>query len=84
LALALALRPCIIFRLQLLCLFVCTSVVDVGADGTICSNYDEVVASFDAMGLREDLLRGIYGMVTDEPQQRSKNAQQTGPAFNGH
>jgi len=29
--------------------------------GDIESNYDEVFESFDAMGLKEPLLRGIYG-----------------------
>ena len=39
--------------------FLCA--VDVAAVGTVKSNYDEEVLTFDEMGLREELLRGIYG-----------------------
>lgn len=43
-------------------------------DGEIESNWDEVTESFDDMGLKEDLLRGIYGFGFEKPsaiQQRA-------------
>lgn len=44
------------------------------ADGLIEGNYEEVVASFDDMNLKELLLRGIYGLGFEKPsaiQQRA-------------
>ncbi|TPX38870.1 hypothetical protein SeMB42_g04266 [Synchytrium endobioticum] len=44
------------------------------ADGEIESNWDEVIDSFDAMGLRQELLRGIYAYGFERPsaiQQRA-------------
>merc|ERR1712060_792693 len=46
----------------------------VTADGTVETNYDEVIESFDDMGLKEDLLRGIYSYGFEKPsaiQQRA-------------
>ena len=43
-------------------------------DGTVETNYDEVIESFDDMGLKEDLLRGIYSYGFEKPsaiQQRA-------------
>jgi translation initiation factor 4A len=43
-------------------------------DGTIESNWDQVVESFDDMGLKENLLRGIYAYGFEKPsaiQQRA-------------
>ena len=43
-------------------------------DGTIESNWNEVVENFDQMNLREPLLRGIYGYGFERPsaiQQRA-------------
>ncbi|RWS25618.1 eukaryotic initiation factor 4A-I-like protein [Leptotrombidium deliense] len=43
-------------------------------DGTIESNWDEVVSTFDDMGLKEELLRGIYAYGFEKPsaiQQRA-------------
>ena len=43
-------------------------------DGTIESNWTEVVEQFDQMNLREPLLRGIYGYGFERPsaiQQRA-------------
>ncbi|TPX33318.1 hypothetical protein SmJEL517_g03770 [Synchytrium microbalum] len=43
-------------------------------DGDIESNWDEIVDSFDAMGLRQELLRGIYAYGFERPsaiQQRA-------------
>jgi superfamily II DNA/RNA helicase len=37
------------------------------SDDMITSNWDEAVASFDDMHLREDLLRGIYGYGFEKP-----------------
>jgi translation initiation factor 4A len=48
--------------------------VIVGEDGTVETNYDEVIESFDDMGLKEDLLRGIYSYGFEKPsaiQQRA-------------
>ena len=44
------------------------------ADGLIEGNYEEVVASFDDMNLKDLLLRGIYGLGFEKPsaiQQRA-------------
>jgi translation initiation factor 4A len=44
------------------------------ADGLIESNWDEVVDNFDDMGLKEDLLRGVYAYGFEKPsaiQQRA-------------
>jgi len=43
-------------------------------DGLVETNYDEVIESFDDMGLKEDLLRGIYSYGFEKPsaiQQRA-------------
>lgn len=43
-------------------------------DGIIESNYNEVYDNFDDMGLKEELLRGIYGYGFEKPsaiQQRA-------------
>lgn len=43
-------------------------------NGTIRSNYDETVDSFDALGLKDSLLRGVYGHGFEHPstiQQRA-------------
>jgi translation initiation factor 4A len=43
-------------------------------DSDVKSNYDKVVSSFDDMGLKEDLLRGIYAYGFEKPstiQQRA-------------
>jgi superfamily II DNA/RNA helicase len=48
--------------------------VAVNADGTVETNWDEVIESFDDMGLKEDLLRGIYSYGFEKPsaiQQRA-------------
>jgi len=40
----------------------------------ICTNWDEVTPTFDAMDLKEDLLRGIYAYGFEKPsaiQQRA-------------
>uniref|UniRef100_A0A0N4ZPC6 Eukaryotic initiation factor 4A n=1 Tax=Parastrongyloides trichosuri TaxID=131310 RepID=A0A0N4ZPC6_PARTI len=45
-----------------------------GDDMVIVGNYDEVVESFDAMGLKDNLLRGIYAFGFERPsviQQRA-------------
>lgn len=45
-----------------------------GAADVIESNWDEVAESFDVMGLKEDLLRGIYAFGFEKPsaiQQRA-------------
>ncbi|CAF3896312.1 unnamed protein product [Adineta steineri] len=49
-------------------------VPSVGADGTIESNWTEMVDKFDEMNLHEPLLRGIYGYGFEQPsaiQQRA-------------
>ncbi|CAI2347807.1 unnamed protein product [Caenorhabditis sp. 36 PRJEB53466] len=43
-------------------------------DGLIEGNYDEVVESFDDMGLKEELLRGIYGFGFEKPSAIQKRA----------
>merc|ERR1712060_380087 len=46
----------------------------VTAEGTVETNYDEVIESFDDMELKEDLLRGIYSYGFEKPsaiQQRA-------------
>ena len=46
----------------------------INLDGTIESNWNEVVDQFDQMNLREPLLRGIYGYGFERPsaiQQRA-------------
>jgi len=48
--------------------------VTVNQDGTVETNWDEVIESFDDMGLKEDLLRGIYSYGFEKPsaiQQRA-------------
>lgn len=43
-------------------------------DGVIESNWTEIVDSFDEMGLKEELLRGVYGYGFERPsaiQQRA-------------
>ncbi len=43
-------------------------------DAEIATNWDEVTTSFDAMDLKEDLLRGIYAYGFEKPsaiQQRA-------------
>jgi len=48
--------------------------VALNADGTVETNWDEVIESFDDMGLKEDLLRGIYSYGFEKPsaiQQRA-------------
>jgi len=48
--------------------------VKVTEDGLVETNYDEVIESFDDMGLKEDLLRGIYSYGFEKPsaiQQRA-------------
>merc|ERR1719258_895678 len=50
------------------------TVVQLTEDGTVETNYDEVIESFDDMGLKEDLLRGIYSYGFEKPsaiQQRA-------------
>lgn len=47
---------------------------EVAQDGTIHQNYDEAIDSFDALGLKEELLRGIYTHGFETPstiQQRA-------------
>lgn len=47
---------------------------DVTAAGEVQGNWDEVVATFDLLGLKEDLLRGIYAYGYEKPsaiQQRA-------------
>ena len=51
-----------------------SSEVTVTEDGLVETNYDEVIESFDDMGLKEDLLRGIYSYGFEKPsaiQQRA-------------
>ncbi|UJR25132.1 hypothetical protein I4U23_006491 [Adineta vaga] len=51
-----------------------TGVPSMEPDGTIESNWNEVVENFDQMNLREPLLRGIYGYGFERPsaiQQRA-------------
>jgi translation initiation factor 4A len=45
-----------------------------GEGSTIATNYDKVVESFDDMGLKDELLRGIYAYGFEKPsaiQQRA-------------
>jgi hypothetical protein len=42
-------------------------------DGTVETNYDEVIESFDDMGLKEDLLRGIYSYGFEARRARTKH-----------
>jgi len=54
----------------------------VDGDTVVESNYDEVVESFDALGLKEELLRGIYSYGFEKPsaiQQRGVK-----PILDGH
>lgn len=47
---------------------------EIAQDGTIHQNYDEAIDSFDALGLKEELLRGIYTHGFETPstiQQRA-------------
>ncbi|CAD6188210.1 unnamed protein product [Caenorhabditis auriculariae] len=48
--------------------------VSIDSDGLIEGNYDQVVGTFDEMGLKEELLRGIYAFGFEKPsaiQQRA-------------
>ncbi|KJE89638.1 eukaryotic translation initiation factor 4A isoform 1B [Capsaspora owczarzaki ATCC 30864] len=51
-------------------------------DGEIESNWDQVVDNFDAMNLREDLLRGIYAYGFEKPSAIQQRA--ILPAIKGH
>lgn len=51
-------------------------------EGLIESNYDEVVDSFDSMGIREELLRGIYGYGFEHPSAIQQRAIM--PCIKGH
>ncbi len=47
---------------------------EVNGDAEIATNWDEVTTTFDAMDLKEDLLRGIYAYGFEKPsaiQQRA-------------
>jgi len=46
----------------------------VDAEGIVKSNYDEEVLTFDEMGLREELLRGIYAYGFEKPSAIQKRA----------
>ena len=43
-------------------------------DGLVETNYDEVIESFDDMGLKEDLLRGIYSYGFEARLRRESTA----------
>lgn len=48
--------------------------IGVDSEGLIEGNYDQVVESFDAMGIKENLLRGVYAYGFEKPsaiQQRA-------------
>ena len=51
-------------------------------DGVIDSNWDEVVNSFDDMGLKEELLRGIYAYGFEKPSAIQQRAIM--PCIKGH
>lgn len=51
-------------------------------DGLIESNWDEVVDSFDDMGLREELLRGVYAYGFEKPSAIQQRAIM--PCIKGH
>ncbi|CAI5445295.1 unnamed protein product [Caenorhabditis angaria] len=46
----------------------------VDAEGLITGNYEQVVETFDEMGLKEELLRGIYGFGFEKPSAIQKRA----------
>ncbi|XP_074599800.1 eukaryotic initiation factor 4A-I-like [Brevipalpus obovatus] len=51
-------------------------------DGVIDSNWDEIVTSFDDMGLKEKLLRGIYSYGFEKPSAIQQRAVM--PCIRGH
>lgn len=51
-------------------------------DGIIQSNWDEIVTSFDDMGLKEELLRGIYAYGFEKPSAIQQRA--IIPCIRGH
>jgi len=55
---------------------------DMDPDGVIETNWDEVVSSFDEMGLKEELLRGIYAYGFEKPSAIQQRA--IIPCIRGH
>jgi len=51
-------------------------------DGAIETNWDEVIESFDDMGLKEQLLRGVYGYGFEKPSAIQQKA--IGACIKGH